>query len=198
MRPSDSRRRSWLGHCAALAAGLSPWLSKAAAQNSPSTAPPLAAQAAVPVEVRQALGEASSLRGRARLRMLGFLIYDASLWVGERFNPERFWAEPFALELLYGRSLKGSSIAERSLDEMRRGGLLEAATAQAWLSFMSQVFPDVQQGDRITGTWDARQERAAFFVNGSATQALQDAEFGRRFFARRFLRPGHAHVGIAH
>jgi hypothetical protein len=135
-----------------------------------------------PVEVRQHLGATTRLHGAARLRMWGLAIYDARLWVGEAFQASRFEAAPLALELIYARSLKGPLIAERSVEEMRRGGPLADAEEQRWLGFMKRAFPDVGQGDRLTGTWDPVTGQSQFHVNGGAPQALRDAGFGARFF----------------
>ncbi len=135
-----------------------------------------------PAEARLMLGPAVRLRGSARLRMLGLSIYEARLWVGDGFEAMRFERQPLALELLYARALKGASIAERSIEEMRRGGAIDEADERRWLAFMKQAFPDVGSGDRITGTWHPEGSRAAFHVNSGEPQVLVDAAFGPRFF----------------
>lgn len=137
---------------------------------------------AAPAEVRQALGPTPHLRGSARLRAFGLHIYDAQLWVGEGFEPQRFETAPLALTLTYARGLKGGLIAERSLEEMRRGGPIAAADAQRWLGFMTETFPDVRSGDRITGIWRPGESRTLFHVNGGAARELRDLGFGTRFF----------------
>ncbi len=172
LQPLDTlmRRRHML---LALAAGLAlPGLVQA--QSTPGPVPP--------AEVRQHLGAAARLQGAARLRMFGLAIYEARLWVAEGFEASRFEAKPLALELIYARSLKGPLIAERSVDEMRRGGPLAESDAQRWLAFMKQAFPDVAKGDRLTGIWDPASGQSHFHVNGGAAQALRDAAFGARFF----------------
>ncbi|MBL8327839.1 MAG: chalcone isomerase family protein [Rubrivivax sp.] len=151
-----------------------------------ATAPALAwAQAAGPVapaEVRLLLGAAARLRGAARLRMWGLSIYEARLWVPEGFEPQRFDARPMALELIYARSLKGPLIAERSIEEMRRGEAFGEAEARRWLSFMNEVFPNVAEGDRLTGTWDPASSTTGFHFNGGDARTLRDPAFGPRFF----------------
>ena len=141
-----------------------------------------AAAVSLPLEVRSHLGPQARLRGSARLRWLGLSIYDARLWVGPVFEPQRYEAAPLALELIYARALKGPLIAERSIDEMRRAGPLAEDEARRWLSFMKEVFPDVVEGDRITGAWDPSDARSAFHVNGGAPRTLRDPAFGPRFF----------------
>ena len=168
--PPIWRRRTWI-----LAAGLAP-IVPVRAQPAGAAAP------APPVEARQLLGPSVRLQGAGRLRMLGLSIYDARLWVGEGFDATRFERSMLALELVYARSLSGPRIADRSIDEMARGGPIEAADRARWLAFMTQAFPDVDSGDRITGTWQPQAARTAFHVNGGTPVALIDPAFGSRFF----------------
>jgi hypothetical protein len=135
---------------------------------------------APPPEVAQAL-PAVRQQGSGRLRFLGLRIYDARLWVGATPVADDWTAVPFALELEYARTLKGEQIAERSLVEMRRQGDIAAATAERWLALMKQLFPDVQEGDRITGINEPGQG-ARIFVNGTARGERSDAEFAKWFF----------------
>jgi hypothetical protein len=123
------------------------------------------ASAAVPAEVAAALpGRA----GRARPACASWAcsVYDARLWSGPTSVTEDWAAAPLALEIEYARTLKGGAIAERSLAEMRRQGEIDAATGQRWLATMTQLFPDVRQGDRLTGGEPARRS-AQLFANGT-------------------------------
>lgn len=120
-------------------------------------------------------------RGMARMRFVGMSIYDAHLWVPTGFDPQRYGASPFALDLLYWRSLRGRLIAERSLKEMEGAGAIEAAVAKRWLQFMEQTFPDVQEGDRLTGV-HLPEQGVHFFFNGKALVNYADTAFSERFF----------------
>jgi hypothetical protein len=64
---------------------------------------------------------------------------------------------------------------------MRRGGELATATETQWLSAMRGAFPDVQQGERITGV-NLPQQGVRFYVNGQAKADVNDPAFGERFF----------------
>ncbi len=57
-----------------------------------------------------------------RLSIWGFDIYDARLWVRPGFSMASYSAHAFVLELSYLRSLEGSAISKRSIDEMRKVG----------------------------------------------------------------------------
>ncbi|MDH4449314.1 MAG: chalcone isomerase family protein [Rhodoferax sp.] len=135
---------------------------------------------APPEEVGNTLPGAR-MAGSARMRFLGLSIYDARLWVTAGFKPAAYWQHPFALELSYLRSLNGSAIAQRSLDEMRRGGPIEPDTANQWLGAMRGAFADVKAGDRFTGMHTPGQG-ATFWLNGQPRPPIPDAAFSRLFF----------------
>jgi hypothetical protein len=76
------------------------------------------------------------------------LSHDAILW-----SPGGVWAngKPFALELRYARSFKGTAIARRSIEEIRAQRPYPAATLSRWEQQLSALFPDVDDGDRLIG-----------------------------------------------
>lgn len=134
----------------------------------------------LPQEVAADLPGARS-SGTARLRYFGFDVYDAALWVASGFSASRYAQYALALELTYLRSLKGNSIAERSLQEMRRDADLPTLQSQAWLSAMQSAFPDVRAGDRITGLHQPG-IGARFWFNSQLRASVRDPEFSRLFF----------------
>lgn len=165
----NPRRRSLLAASVpALAAGMAGLLPLAAWATAP------------PPEVSAALPQAR-LSGSGRLRFLAFNVYDARLWAQAAVAPEQWAAAPLALELQYLRRLDGKSIAERSLQEMKRQGEIAADTAQRWLAEMRRLFPDVSAGDRITGL-HLPGEGARFYFNGQLQGEVRDPEFSRWFF----------------
>jgi Chalcone isomerase-like len=143
---------------------------------------PAHSQVAAPPEIA-ALWPQARLQGNGRLRYFGLLVYDARLWLPAGRVGAEDWAErPLALELIYARKLVGRLIAERSIEEMRRGGPITADTAERWLAAMTRAFPDVAAGDRITGLYEPG-SAARFFVNGKPSGEVLEAEFARRFIA---------------
>lgn len=152
---------------------LASWAAPPALAQSSNAAPP------PPAEVARELPDAR-WRGAATLRFLGLHIYDARLWSAKPVSGDGA-AQPLALELQYARALSGQRIAERSIDEMRRIGRFDAATAERWLAAMSRLFPDVAAGDRITGV-QLPGRAVRFFVNGRAVGEVAEAEFARLFF----------------
>ncbi len=138
------------------------------------------AQDAPPPEVVFELPGAR-LQGRGTLRYFGLRVYDAVLWTNAALVAADTATTPLALELRYARRLRGSLIAERSILEMRRQGEIDEARARGWLDAMIRLFPDVDDGDRITGV-QRPGEAARFHVNGRFVGELRDAGFARRFF----------------
>jgi hypothetical protein len=134
-----------------------------------------------PAEVTTALPSAR-LVGQGTLRWFGLAVYEARLWAADGFDALRFDAQPFALELRYLRRLDGAAIADRALDEMRRGGPIPDPDAAAWRAAMRAAFPDVSPGDRLTGLHDPAQG-TRFHFNGRVTRAVEDTTFARRFYA---------------
>lgn len=111
----------------------------------------------------------------------GFDVYQASLWAEPGFDAAALPRQRYALELHYRRDFKGRDIAQRSIDEMRRVGSFSDAQAQAWLQAMVAVFPDVSNGDRLTGV-NLPGRGAQFYANGKPTGEIADPEFARLFF----------------
>jgi hypothetical protein len=113
--------------------------------------------------------------GSADFRRYGFLVYHATLWAGD--DPS---SPPLALRLDYKRSIAGSAIVEASIAEMRQLGASEA-DLRRWEQEMARLFPDVRDGDHLTGIHLA--DSAVFLFNGSRRGEIADPEFARRFFA---------------
>ena len=121
------------------------------------------------------------LLGKTRLKVWGFQVYDARLWVTPSFKPNQFASQPFALELAYLRDFSSVEIAERSVTEMRRSANFSDEQAKTWTAALLRVLPDVKKGDRITGI-NRVGEGALFLVNGKPAGEIRDAEFARLFF----------------
>lgn len=142
---------------------------------------PVARAQALPVELQSELPGAR-LEGSGRMRFLGLRIYDIRLWSPVRVPRGDGWsATPLALELEYARALVGRLIAERSLQEMQRQARIDDDKAARWLAAMSSTFPDVKEGDRLTGI-HVPGEAARFHFNGVRRGEVRDAEFARLFF----------------
>jgi hypothetical protein len=118
------------------------------------------------------------VQGSAEMKFLGFSIYDGWYWAlepGWRMNA------PFALDLRYHRSLRGSSIAERSVSEIARFDLATPEELARWGADMHRIFPDVKSGDRMTGLF-LPPSTVRFFLNGGSIGEIVDPLYARAFF----------------
>ena len=121
-------------------------------------------------------------QGAATMRFFGLRIYEAKLWAqGTAINAKNWASTPLALELTYARSLSGKEIAKRSLVEMRRQGEISEADAAKWLADMEAAFPDVKEGDRISGVVTEPGSAIQFFINGKPGRKVSDSAFARLF-----------------
>lgn len=164
-------------HAVARAANPTGLIMNATAATVPASANPAPS---APPEVLAALPKAQ-LIGKGNLRFFGLLVYEARLWAAPSFKPAAYDTQPFALELEYARKLDGSSIAERSVAEMRRVGSFSDDQARTWLGLMTQAFPNVAAKDRLVGLHDGK-GGVRFLYNGKLTANTTDRDYARLFF----------------
>ncbi len=162
------------------------WLLAPAAKAVARTAPagakgPTEAATDAPPEVRAAFST-PDLQGQGHLRFMGLRVYEALLWTvaGQNVSAADWARQPLALEIRYQRALKGTQIAERSLQEMKRQGDVDEPSAQRWLQAMKTLFPDVVEGSRITGLL-LPQTGLRIYVDGRLKGSVDEVEFARRF-----------------
>lgn len=177
----DERRPRWTVRDGSAQASPFRLSRRAALALLAASAWPAAATTSAPSEVLAEL-PAARLQGRARLTWFTLPIYDARLWVGAGFRAQAFEQTELALELEYARSLRGEAIAERSLEEMRRGGEIGGEMAAAWLARMRALFPDVGRGDRLSAVHRPGQALRLYF-NARLRGEVADMQFGPRFLA---------------
>ena len=145
------------------------------------------------------------LRGSGQFRWFGLRIYEASLWsvaddaknrspsstgtpagasaaALEKSSQVIDFKGFFALQLRYHRSFEGSAIAQRSLEEIERLGLGSSTQRQAWRAAMGRLFPDVKEGERLTGL-HLPGRGARFFQNERLLGDIDDPEFAQAFFS---------------
>lgn len=148
--------------------------------TEPALLPKAVGAPRAPAEVIRALGQ-PVLQGEQRFRWFAFTVYDIRLWVPMPVQPQTLFNRPFVLELEYARSLKGKAIAERSLKEMQALAAISDAQQSSWLALMEQAFPDVNEGDRLSGVWQP-DGTVQFYLNGQQRLSVNDVRFGELFF----------------
>ncbi|WP_156824218.1 chalcone isomerase family protein [Salinimonas chungwhensis] len=105
-------------------------------------------------------------------------VYNATLYA-----PDGDWdkAGSFALNLEYLRDFEGKKIAERSIEEIKKQGFTDEGVLDQWRQEMEKIFPDVSDGDSITGI--ATSDNATrFFLNNELIGEIADASFTEHFF----------------
>jgi hypothetical protein len=118
--------------------------------------------------------------GTGELRVFGFRVYTARLLSMDKpFQADR----PFALELIYHRSISRDDLVQASVDEIKRTSADGVSDQQiaAWRGQMAQAFVDVQEGMKITGVYVPGHE-ARFYVGEKLQHVVQDPQFAKAFF----------------
>ncbi len=120
-----------------------------------------------------------NIRGTGTFRWLGLEIYTATLWTRDR-APDP--SQPFALSLRYARSIKGTAIAARSIEEIEKLGVASPAQIRDWHEAMGRLFPEVSKGTVLTGL-NLPGKGAKFFHDGRPLGEIAGPEFARAFFS---------------
>lgn len=130
-------------------------------------------------EAARSLAPDWTVLGQGEMRWFGLRLYSAELWSSRtRFDPD----QTFALRITYARRFEGKRLSSASVDEMRRIGYQDATQLARWQQTMDRVFPDVAEGDVLTGVYlPAR--GAAFYLGTRLLAEVEDPEFARAFFA---------------
>ncbi len=152
-----------------------------AAAQSPAK-PPSASR--VPGELNAfAQGTGWQMQGTGVLRFFGFKAYDANLWTAGSVKANPLADKSlFALEIVYNTGIKAEEIVNVSLIEMARLKKLSDAQIKTWTADMQRTFPNVAQGDRLTGVYVPK-VGTRFFFNSKLIAEINDPAFGDAFFA---------------
>lgn len=130
------------------------------------------------LESVQATVPDASVVGRGTLTYAFWDIYDATLYA-----PQGKWdrSKPFALSIRYNWPLDGKSIADRSVQEIRKQGFQDEVKLATWNAQMKSIFPDVGQGTVLTAV-HAPGVKTVFYHDNKIIGSIKGDEFGRYFF----------------
>ncbi|WP_338518579.1 chalcone isomerase family protein [Alteromonas gracilis] len=135
------------------------------------------AQKTSPAEIQENIPDAA-LVGEDMFTYYFWDVYLASLYAPSgKFDID----SSFALRLKYQRDLEGKKIAQRSIDEIKKQSSPSKEQASMWLAKMEAIFPDVSDGDVLTGI-ALKDGTSIFYFNGEKVDSIDDAEFTTQFF----------------
>lgn len=114
-------------------------------------------------------------QGVGRLNFWGFHIYDVTLYrMANLSSPE------FALDIKYQKSFSGSSIANRTAEEMKKMGVPDAQ-ATIWGKELTEVLPNIEPGQTLTGIYSPKSGTTLFY-DGKKIAQFPGVEFSKAFF----------------
>lgn len=116
----------------------------------------------------------AKLQGSGRLTWWGLNIYDASFYRSKNSSTE------FALDLKYQRSFSGSSIANRTADEMKKIGVSDTQ-AILWSRELAAILPNIESGQALTAIYSPKQG-TVFYHDGKQIGKIPGADFSKAFF----------------
>ena len=120
----------------------------------------------------------ANLIGGGKFTYLFWDVYNAQLHAATTSWQGR---PPYALSLTYLRDFKGEDIAKRSAKEIKEQGIEDENQLEDWLVLMTNLFPDVNEGETLTGIF--REDRTTVFYRGEELiGVVEDVRFGERFF----------------
>lgn len=114
-------------------------------------------------------------QGVGRLNFWGFHIYDVTL-----YRMANLSSAEFALDIKYQKSFSGSSIANKTVEEMKKMGVPDAQAA-IWGKELTEVLPNIESGQTLTGVYSSK-IGTTFFYEGKKIAQIQGADFAKAFF----------------
>jgi hypothetical protein len=127
-----------------------------------------------PAHIQTVFGSAR-LQGSGKLTWWGLDVYDAALYrAGNLSSPE------FALDLRYQKSFTGTSIANRTTEEMKKLGISDMQ-AVIWGRELAGFLPNVEPGQTLTAIYNPKQG-TVFYYDGKQIAQVKGADFSKAFF----------------
>jgi hypothetical protein len=77
------------------------------------------------------------------------------------------------------RDIKAQNLIERTQDEWEKLGI-EQATFSQWIPLLTNIFPDIKEGDTLLLSVGENQQ-SEFFFNGKTIGKITDTNFGKSF-----------------
>lgn len=122
----------------------------------------------------------AQLVGEGDFSVFGFRLYRAQLW--SEHAPLNYTA-PFALHLIYTRSIRRERFANIGMDEIKRQATapLSHDTIERWHDDLMQALTDVEPGDQLSAVF-LPGKGVRFYAGEQQTAEIDDVAFARAFF----------------
>jgi hypothetical protein len=162
---------------------------------APKAPPPASAPAPIPAKpaapkkatldapewLSKEIGKPLRLQGEGTLRILGFRIYNARLWLpGAGFT----YDSDFALDINYAQATDKQGLVLATVPELGRFAPPNDPTKlDKWTAELRRVYPDIETGDRFIAIWRKDQNVTRFYHNDKPTGDVMGADFAKAFFS---------------
>ena len=122
----------------------------------------------------------AQLVGEGDFSVFGFRLYRAQLW--SEHVPVNY-DEPFALHLVYTRSITRERFADTGIHEIRRQAAapIPQETLERWHADMMRGLTDVEPGDQLSAVF-LPGKGVRFYAGERQTAEIDDPAFARAFF----------------
>jgi hypothetical protein len=117
----------------------------------------------------------AKLQGSGRLNWWGFHVYDATFYRADTLS-----SAEFALDIRYQKSFTGTSIANRSAEEMKKIGVSDHQAA-LWGRELAGILPNIESGQSLTAIYTPKLG-TVFYHDGKRIAQISGAEFSKAFF----------------
>ena len=123
-----------------------------------------------------------SMQGSTRLSRFGIHIYDASFWTESHINTKDIENSICALNIEYARSISAKRLIKSTQKEWQRLGYTDALPTDVWLETLTNMWPDVEQGDKLVVV-SIPNEKSLFYDRNGLIGSIHDPDFGPAFLA---------------
>ncbi len=139
----------------------------------------------VPSVKNMSYPEGTPTIGNGTYTWFGIKVYDASI-VAEQPSIDNFEeTTAFGLKIVYDIDINKDDLIEETSDQwnelsmVKQGNCLDRTK---WLDELSNIWPDIQQGDELLH-WTDENKRSTFFHNGKYIGNVSDKNFSSCFLA---------------
>lgn len=122
------------------------------------------------------------LVGQTTLRRYGFEVYDSSFWVLGNRTTDYLVKNTCALSITYTRNIRAQQLLSSTKKEWEYLGFAGQYPLDAWLTILSNIWPDVDKGDQLVIV-ATPEGKSVFYSNNQVLGTIDDPDFGNAFLS---------------